>query len=377
MSRINRVVTAAVAGGLLLSMATAAAAQDGAALTRANMLFTGYGSATYQAALNNEFENNFTASISPIFLYNMGGDVLFEAELEFGLSGEATTTTLEYAQIDYLGFERVIITAGKFMIPFGIFGDRLHPSWINKLPTPPLLFGHGHGGVAEGSLLPLLSDAGVLVRFAQPLRSGWALNLSLYATQGPTLVDETADGDDGHGDDHGAGDDGPASIGAPAVGFGIAFDDNNKNKMIGGRLGLVKGPNFEVNFSAFNAMYDEGNYLSYNAHAVSLQWGMRSVEFKGEYVHLMQEFQRDQTFPTLITSGYYAQISRRVGRWEPVARWSQLFDGTIESEAVLPGKEILAVGLNYWIDATIPVKLAYEVRPDADDSLLLQWAFGF
>ena len=378
MSRINKKVTAAVAGGLLLSTwATAAAAQDGTPLTRANMVLTGYGSATYQATLNNEFANNFTASISPIFLYNMGGDVLFEAELEFGLSGEATTTTLEYAQIDYLGFERVIITAGKFMIPFGIFGDRLHPSWINKLPTPPLLFGHGHGGVAEGSLLPLLSDAGVMARFAQPLQSGWSLNLSLYATQGPTLVDETAGGEDGHGDEHGAGEDGPASIGAPAVGFGIAFDDNNKNKMIGGRLGLVKGPNFEVNFSAFNAMYDEGNYQSYNAHAVSLQWRLRSVEFKGEYVHLMQEFQSDQTFPTLITSGYYVQLARRIGRWEPVVRWSQLLDGTIDSEAVLPGKEILALGLDYWIDATIPVKLAYEVRLDADDSLLLQWAFGF
>lgn len=376
MSRINRVVMAAVAGGLLLSIATVTAAQDGTPLTRANMVLTGYGSATYLATMNNEFENNFTSSISPIFLYNMGGDVLFEAELEFGLSGEATTTTLEYAQIDYLGFERVIVTAGKFLVPFGIFGERMHPSWINKLPTPPLLFGHGHGGVAEGSLLPLLSDAGVMVRIAQPLRSGWSLNLSMYATQGPTLVAETAEGDDGHGD-HGAGDDGPASIGVPTVGFGIAFEDNNKNKMIGGRLGLVKGPNFEVNISAFNAMYDEGNYQSFNAHAVSLQWGLRSVEFKGEYVHLMQEFQRDQTFPTLITSGYYAQLSRRIGRWEPVARWSQLFDGTIESEAVLPGKEILAVGLNYWIDATIPVKLAYEVRPGADDSLLLQWAFGF
>ncbi len=376
MSRINGVMTAAVAGGLLLSLATAAAAQDGTPLTRANMVFTGYGSATYQAALNNEFENNFTASISPIFLYNMGGDVLFETELEFGLSGEATTTTLEYAQIDYLGFDKVIITAGKFMVPFGIFGERLHATWINKLPTAPLLFGHGHGGVAEGSLLPVLSDAGLMVRVAQPLGSRWNLNLSLYATQGPTLVEASAGDGDGHGD-HDAGSGGSASFIAPAVGFGVAFDDNNKNKMLGGRLGLVKGPNFEVNFSAFHAMYDEANYLSYNAHAVSLQWGLKSLDFKGEYVHLMQEFQSDQTFSTLVTSGYYLQLSRRIGRWEPVVRWSQLLDATIDSEAVRNGEEALALGFNYWIDATIPVKLAYEFRPDRDDSLLLQWAFGF
>ena len=147
--------------------------------------------------------------------------------------------------------------------------------------------------------------------------------------------------------------------------------------MIGGRLGLVKGPNFEVTFSTFNAMYDEGNFLSYNAHAASLQWGLQNVNFMAEFVHLMQEFQDEQTFPTLITSGYYLQLSRRIGRWEPIVRWSQLLDATISGEAVRNGEEALALGFDYWIDATIPVKLAYEFRPDRDDSLLLQWAFGF
>ena len=225
MSGINRAITAVVTGSLLV-MASAVAAQDGTPLTRANIVFTGYGSATYEAAMNTAFENNFTASISPIFLYNMGGDVLFETELEFGLSGEATTTTLEYAQIDYLGFDKVIITAGKFLVPFGIFGERLHPTWINKLPTAPLLFGHAHGGVAEGSLLPVLSDAGLMVRVAQPLGSSWNLNLSMYVTQGPTLVEADAQGD-GHDDDHGDDQGGATDFIAPGVGFGIAFNDNN------------------------------------------------------------------------------------------------------------------------------------------------------
>ena len=98
-------------------------------------VLSGYGDATYEAAATSDYPNDFSASVSPIFLYTMGGNILFEAELEFGLSGAATTTGLGYAQIDYLGFESVQIIAGKFLLPFGIFGERQHPTWINKLPT--------------------------------------------------------------------------------------------------------------------------------------------------------------------------------------------------------------------------------------------------
>lgn len=135
-----------------------------------NFVLTGYGTTTYAANLNSDFGNDFGASISPVLLFSVSEDVLFESEFEFGLSGAATTTTLEYAQIDYLGFEKVQIIAGKFLVPFGLFGERIHPSWVNKLPSSPLLFGHGHGGVAEGALLPVLSDAGAMVRFNSTLR---------------------------------------------------------------------------------------------------------------------------------------------------------------------------------------------------------------
>ncbi len=373
MSHKTRFVMVAITGALLLSAAVPAAAQDGSSLTRANMVFTGYGSATYEATVSNEYLNNFTTSVSPIFLYSMGGDVLFETELEFGLSGEATTTTLEYAQLDYLGFENVIIIAGKFLVPFGVFGERLHPTWINKLPTAPLLFGHGHGGVAEGSLLPVLSDAGVMARYSKPMGSGWGLKLSAYITQGPILV-EPGEAADDHAHEGEGGTE--ASI-APQVGFGVAFSDNNKNKMFGGRIVLEKGVKFEVTVSAFNAMYDEQNFLSYNAHAVSATYRARGFELMGEFVHLEQEFQLNNTFPTLMTSGYYVQLARRIGRWEPVVRWSKLLDGTVDGDHVQDGNEVVAFGLDYWIDASIPVKLAYEYRRKQDDRLLLQWAFGF
>ena len=61
MSQKTRFVMVAIAGGLLLCAALPAAAQDGSPLTRANMVFTGYGSSTYEATIVDEYPNNFTA----------------------------------------------------------------------------------------------------------------------------------------------------------------------------------------------------------------------------------------------------------------------------------------------------------------------------
>ena len=212
-------------------------AQTGVRSPLANTVLAGYGSTTFSAINNDKFVSNFTASVSPVILYSMGSDFLFETELEFGLSGQVTTTSLEYAQIDYLGFERVVVIAGKFLLPFGVFSERLHPTWINKMPNAPVLYGHAHGGVAEGSLMPVLSDAGVLVRYNLPMNNEWTLDLSGWVSQGPVLVSHDDEGDghddegDGHDDEH-AGKTGAsvetnsvAEIEIPQIGFGIAFDD--------------------------------------------------------------------------------------------------------------------------------------------------------
>ena len=86
------------------------------AQSQSTIILGGYGTTMYEASTADGFQNDFTASISPVMLYSMGPDLLFEAELEFGLNGAVTATTLEYAQIDYLGFENWQIIAGKFLV---------------------------------------------------------------------------------------------------------------------------------------------------------------------------------------------------------------------------------------------------------------------
>ncbi len=361
------------------------------AQSRSTVVLAGYGSATYEGSLNEDYPNDFSASVSPVLLYSMGGDLLFEAELEFGLSGELTTTTLEYAQIDYMGLDNIQIVAGKFLLPFGVFGERLHPSWVNKLPSSPILFGHAHGGVAEGALLPILSDAGLMLRWAQPFGTGWALDFSGWVSQGPRLVEEGAG--DGHahavavpqpvmgeggGLLQGSGSAAQADLPAPAVGFGVAFADNNKNKMLGGRLGLVRGPSFEAYVSGFHAMYDAGNFLDYVGAALSVEWRKRTFEIRAEGVLLQQEFEEDLgVYPTLDRSGFYVQASRRFGAWEPVVRFGRMSDAKVDGTVVGEAHSQLALGLDYWFGSSIPLKLAWEYHEEEDDRLMVQWAFGF
>jgi hypothetical protein len=367
------------------------APQMGRAQEGHQFVVAGYGTATWEAATGDEFPNDFSASISPVLLYSAGTDFLFEAELEFGLNGSATTTTLEYAQLDYLGLDRFQLIFGKFLVPFGVFGERLHPSWINKLPSGPPVFGHAHGGVAEDALLPVLSDAGIMVRFNQPLSDNWHLDLSAYATQGPQLAPDADD----HADplaaahspvglnevrpvaravgDHGDG----AELPAPAVAFGTAFGDNNKNKMLGGRLGFVKGPSFEIHASAFHAMYDDDNYLDFLGAALSVEWRRGGFEVRGEGVLTRQEFIGETDFETLEQSGFYAQLAHRVGNWEPIVRWGFLAESTVDDAPVADSHSEVALGMDYWFRPAVPLKLAWEIHEDRDDRFVVQWAFGF
>ncbi|HSG47701.1 MAG TPA: hypothetical protein VLA43_07820, partial [Longimicrobiales bacterium] len=348
-----------------------------------------YGTASFEAATTDEFPNDFTASLSPVLLYSAGTNFLFEAELEFGLNGTATTTTLEYAQVDFLGLDRFQFIFGKFLGPFGVFGERLHPSWINKLPTGPSLFGHAHGGVAEDALLPVLSDAGLMVRYNQSISDEWHLDLSGYVTQGPQVASEL----DGHADGAAqvlmvdpdappvaravGGHETAADLPAPSVAFGTAFGDNNKNKMLGGRIGFVKGSSFEVHASGFHAMYDADDFLDFVGTALSIEWRRAGFEFRGEGVLTWQEFVGETDYETLEQSGFYAQASRRFGNWEPVIRWGFLAESTVDDLTVSDSHSEVALGLDYWFRPAIPLKLAWEIHEDRDDRLIVQWAFGF
>jgi hypothetical protein len=335
-------------------------------------LLTGYGAITYSAHPDSDFQNDFTATFSPLLLQQVGDDFLFEAELDLELADAGTEIHLEHAQVHYLGLEYLQITAGMFHVPFGIW---MHPSWVNRMPTPPLIYQDTHGAPPDDALLPILFDVGVMAKAAVPLFSGWMTSVALWVTQGPS--------DDIAAHVHGDGD--PAAephSDAPRLGYGANFEDNNSDKMVGVQLRAVSAGSLTLQGSAFRAAYDEAGDLGVYGMNLSLIWTPSlgpagPFDIRGEGILLGQEYAEADVVESVNSGGYYLQLARRLGALEPVARWSQLPQAIAGEGPLVETRRQLALGLNYWFGPSVPIKAAYNIELDGADAIFLEWSVGF
>ena len=349
------------------ALATPAAAQESSPSVRG--LFGGYGSVGYSAFPEGDFEHDFIAALSPVLIYQVGDDILIEGEFDMELEGGETEIHLQHAQIHYLGFEHLQFTAGMFHLPFGVW---MHANWVNRMPTPPLLYEDSHGAPPEGAILPVLFDVGAMARANVPLIDGWTTSAALWVSQGP------ASGIAVHG--HADRED-PASD-APPLGYGANFEDNNSDKMVGLQLRAVSAGGLTLQGSGFRAAYDPAGDLSVHGLNLSVVWtpgaGQQPIfDFRGEGVFLNQEYLHHDAVESVDHGGYYLQLSRRLDFFEPVVRWSHLPRAVAGEGPIVEGRRQLAVGLNYWLSPSVPVKVAYHFEPDGTDGLFLEWAVGF
>jgi len=137
-------------------------------------MVTGYGgfTATFEPGAQ-----TFNPVLSPILLAPIGRHVLIEGEFEMesdipradGVWGGHTIDKgLEYLQADFLAGP-VTVVAGRFLTPFGIYNERLHPAWIKNMMNTPLIL-----GLSEGS------STGGMVRGGASVGGGVVLNYSAY-----------------------------------------------------------------------------------------------------------------------------------------------------------------------------------------------------
>ena len=341
-------------------------ASDTGTIPDIRVVLTGYGAAGYGA--HSDGENNFSASFTPVGLFQIGDDFLYEAEFELGLEGASTFVVLEHAQVHYLGFERIQLTAGKFHVPFGVW---MHANWINKMPSTTLIYGDAHGGVAEDALFPVLFDVGVLGRGRVPLGGMWSLGVEAMITQGPALAE--TDGNGGHHDEPRGGH---ADL-LPAIAYGTNYSDNNANKTLGLRLRLMHMLAWTFDVAAFHGAYDDEGELSVSAGNVSAKWQPGFVDLRGEVVLLRQQFLHHGSEEATSYGGYYMQASRRLDAWEPVVRWGHLLEDEIGGEVVRGERRRVSLGLNYWFAPSIPVKAAFLWELDGPDGIFVEWALGF
>ncbi|MBV8389307.1 MAG: hypothetical protein JO080_05865 [Mucilaginibacter sp.] len=150
-----------------------------------------------QSQKTNSFGDADHYELSPMLMWNHGNKFLIEFEPSFN----GNTLGVNWANISYFAAPGLIIHAGYFVVPFGIYNKRLAAGWIDKLAVDP-----------NGIGLPG-SDFGIGFSGGFPLGDmKWSYDVSL--TNGLQLLSD--------GELQNAG-----------------IVDNNKGKMVSGRFSLL------------------------------------------------------------------------------------------------------------------------------------------
>lgn len=121
--------------------------------------------------------------ISTVLLVPFGSHVLLESRTDFlGFFQRENQTTgpfkgkifksVDYAQLDWLANTHIMATAGKYLLPYGLYSERLEPFWIRNLQDSPIdvTIGLPTGGSGDG----------VMLRGVATQRPAYSLQYSAY-----------------------------------------------------------------------------------------------------------------------------------------------------------------------------------------------------
>jgi hypothetical protein len=356
------------------------AVAEGSELGDTKMLITGDAAAGYFETRGTP--STFTAEFNPILLWQLSDRLFFEGGLALSLSGpdengenSSTDTELDSAYLTYLIDDWVLAGAGKFTVPFTAYHNHLDPSWINKLPSDPLVY--GDGGIAPGSGVGAFVTG--IVPFERPL-----FNYAAFITNGPALITDD-----------------PSAAGS--LNFDN-FNDTNHNKALGFRLGWLPITGLEMGYSfefsrpspsGFERVRSvlQGLDLNYVAHIQPIRGQLTG---RGAYVWSnLSEATYDPTgalgFGPLRfrndRNGGYAELAYRpteavatlIRNLEFALRYDRL---DIPSEAPGGGnREQWTAGIDYWVTSRTVVKAAYTFDDthggDNQNTFALQFATGF
>ncbi|MDX1617420.1 MAG: hypothetical protein R3224_01450 [Balneolaceae bacterium] len=330
-----------------------------------------------------------SGTFAPIFLWRQSDRILFEAEAEIVYTEEGVDFALEYANLSYILSDYFVVRFGNFLTPFGIFGERLHPNWINRFPTNPLGFDH-HNPVGP------FAEFGVELRGGAPLGDG-QFNYALYLSNGPVLqVDTGVD---------------PITVNTSYRNIG----DNNDNKAIGGRIGVLPFSNSSLELGVSGQYAKIGDRdtgfediasrmyaldLTYVKNSISAIKG--NIDLKAQWNYVDEDaFQLvGATGTTEVDndkSAYFAMLSYRpslsgsdfLSKIELVGRYSAF--NIINDASFISGGDghdhthrtpeepvpvISAAGPNAFSEATFGVNASSNSLQQGTDEDTTQWAIG-
>ena len=232
--------------------------------------FTAPGAAG-QIVRTNSFGDADHYELSPMLLWRHSNNLLVEFEPSF----DGNALGVNWANISYFAAPGLVIHAGYFVVPFGIYNKKLAAGWIDKLAGDP-----------QGIDLPG-SDFGIGFSGGFPLGDmKWGYDVSL--TNGLQLLPD--------GELQNAG-----------------IVDNNKGKMISGRVSLLPLSNssLEIGVSALHSNAGDAGSTFTNANVTTYGADINFVKtFNPILVNVKGQYNRievsRQTFASPVDSSAFS-----------------------------------------------------------------------
>ena len=123
-------------------------------------VITGFGS--YQSNIE-QGSYDLNPEFDPVVLIPIGNKLLLQSEFDMSLDVTHTSDSwgpavvdhgFDYLQATYFAHPNVTVVAGRYLVPFGIYRERMHPLWIRYLQAEPISFTlnatSGNGGMIRG-----------------------------------------------------------------------------------------------------------------------------------------------------------------------------------------------------------------------------------
>ncbi len=385
--------------GLLLSGFATVYAQD-ATTGATKIVVSGAGcfGAVYNA--DEDIKVNFNHyGFSPVFLWKLSDKLFFESEIEI----QDGNMELEYGKISYSLNKYMTFGCGRMLSPFGAYGERWEPMFVERFPNSPLRADDEQ--LPDDTHLAWGAMMGLDVRGGIPLGSA-KMNYALFISNGPLL----------YKDENGR----PTGL----IQYENLLDENNTNKELGGRIGILPFSNssLEIGFSGKHGIAGSAsdsimnltdssysNYAKIGATATAVDFNyVKSIPelssvitVRGQYTSLTVDkadyYLNDSTNYSFDNSqqNYFAQFSIR-----PAMVKSKLFKNleflvrygslTAPKDAAWGAKDLngaggavtrLDLGLCYWFSWRSGLRVAYEMtsRPDGTktNELLAKFVTGF
>lgn len=329
------------------------------------LMITGNGQAQFSMDTSSA---KFTGvDFKPILLWKLSDRMFVESEVEIETGDGVADLGLEYINMCYMLNPYMIVHAGRFLPKFGAYRGKLGEAFINRFASDPV--GSGDGGIGT------MDEVGAGLLGGIPLGSA-KMNYDLWVTNGPNL------NEDGSIDYE-------------------AYADINKNKAVGGRIGLLPFSNssLELGFSYENAGNIGGDYekkIGLNMMAVDLNYFhtlsplKSTVRIIGEYKKQDSDKYDYMADTTAITgalnsgSSYYGMISIRptgsenkvLRNLEVAARYSNF-----ELNKDFPGggskTNQMEFALDYWLKWNSVLKFEWRQQKDQIGEFTAQLVYGF